>query len=257
MVILRRPFSAAAAFDDWHRCIVAAAARLDDDKSSVMDVALAIEPLCSAKEEIMIDAINKEYLDKNPGIAANMSVTEMARVRQEAHANFRQNIGTFILALRKPRNAAGPSPSPSQASAEPFAGAVDAYLRGDFATTIRLMRPLADQGDANAQFILAGAYYAGKNYTDAIQWYRRAADQGHADAQSQLGEMYLAGQGVPQSYVQARLWFGLAAINPTSDGKSRNEAVHNRDLIARKMTAAQIAEAESLASNWKPKPERQ
>src|SRR5260370_1323844 len=67
-----------------------------------MDIAVAIEPLCDTKEETVIDAINKEFLDKNPGIAANMSVTEMGRLRQEAHAKFRQNIGTFILALRKP-----------------------------------------------------------------------------------------------------------------------------------------------------------
>lgn len=66
-----------------------------------MDIAVALEPLCAAKEEIMIDAINKEYLDKNPGIAANMTLAQMERVRQDAHTSFRQNIGTFILALRK------------------------------------------------------------------------------------------------------------------------------------------------------------
>ncbi len=86
---------------DWHDCIAVAAARLDDHKSSVMDIALAIEPLCMTKEETMIDAINREYLDKNPGIAANMSMVEMDRVRQEAHTNFRQTIGTSILGLRK------------------------------------------------------------------------------------------------------------------------------------------------------------
>jgi len=104
--------SAAAAFKVWHDCITAAAARLDDHKSSVMDIAVAIEPLCSTKEETMIDAINKEFLDKNTGIAANMNMAEMERVRKDAHANFRQNIGTFILALRKPVPlAARPSPA--------------------------------------------------------------------------------------------------------------------------------------------------
>jgi hypothetical protein len=88
---------AAAAFKDWHGCIVAAAARLDDHKSSVMDIAVAIEPICAAKEQTMTDAINKEYLDKNPGIAANMSLAQMERVRQDAHTTFRQNIGTFIF----------------------------------------------------------------------------------------------------------------------------------------------------------------
>lgn len=83
---------------------MAAAARLDDYKSSVMDIAVAIEPLCSAKEETMIDAINKEFLDKNTGIAANMSMKEMERVRQETRTDSRQNIGTLILALRRKRS---------------------------------------------------------------------------------------------------------------------------------------------------------
>jgi hypothetical protein len=95
--------SAAAAFKDWRDCITAAAVRLDDHKSSVMDIAVAIEPLCSAKEDTLIDATNKEFSDKNPGITANLRMADMERVRQEAHANLRQNIGTIILALRKPK----------------------------------------------------------------------------------------------------------------------------------------------------------
>jgi hypothetical protein len=95
--------SSAAAFKEWHDCITAAAVRLDDHKSSVMDIAVAIEPLCMTKEDTMIDAINKEFLDKNPGVAANMSVVEMERVRQETRTSSRQNIGTFILATRTPK----------------------------------------------------------------------------------------------------------------------------------------------------------
>src|SRR5215475_4304735 len=89
------------------------------------------------------------------------------------------------------------------AVAEPFADAVDAYFRGDGATTIRLMRPLAEQGDVNAQFILGGVYYAGagipQNYSEAMKWYTRAANQGHAEAQNYLGAMYYIGRGVPQN----------------------------------------------------------
>jgi TPR repeat protein len=134
--------------------------------------------------------------------------------------------------------------------------AVDAYLRGDSGTTIRLMGPLAETGEAPAQFILGGAYYTLKNYTEAMKWYRRAANQGYADAQSNLGELYFAGRGAPQSYVQAYLWFSLAAANPASEKKTRDDAVHSRDLVAGKMTTVQIAEARRLASEWKPKPER-
>jgi hypothetical protein len=49
----------------------------------------------------MIEATNKEFLDKNPGIAANMTLVGMQQVREEARTSFRQTIGTIILALRK------------------------------------------------------------------------------------------------------------------------------------------------------------
>ena len=66
-----------------------------------MDVASAIEPICNTKEDAMIDAINGEFFEKNPGIAANMTVAGMDSARQDAHTHFRQIIGTIILALRK------------------------------------------------------------------------------------------------------------------------------------------------------------
>jgi hypothetical protein len=70
-----------------------------------------------------------------------------------------------------------------------------------------------------------------------------------------LGEMYREGQGVPQDYVQAHKWYNLAAANYTSASqtKYRDDAVKNRDALARKMTPAQIAEAQRLAREWKPK----
>ncbi len=45
-------------------------------------------------------------------------------------------------------------------------------------------------------------------------WYRKAADKGLFVAQFLLGEMYENGQGVPQDYVQAHMWFNLAASRP-------------------------------------------
>ena len=56
----------------------------------------------------MTDAVNKEFLDKNSGIAANMSLKEMERVRQEARTNSRQTIGTLILVHREGRSAEKP-----------------------------------------------------------------------------------------------------------------------------------------------------
>ena len=63
--------------------------------------------------------------------------------------------------------------------------------------------------------------------------------------------MYDYGRGVPQDYVQAHKWYNLAASN--TSGEDREQAVKNRDLIAEKMTSEQIAEAQRLAREWKPK----
>jgi hypothetical protein len=95
--------SVTVAFKDWQDCIRDAAPRLDDYSSSVMDIASAVQPVCIAKEDVMIDAMNKEYLEKNAGVAANMTLAEMIRVRQSTHTSMTQTIGTLILTLRKDR----------------------------------------------------------------------------------------------------------------------------------------------------------
>ena len=59
--------------------------------------------------------------------------------------------------------------------------------------------------------------------------------------------MYANGQGVPQDYVQAHMWYNLAGASGDAEGAK------NRDLIAQKMTPAQVAEAQRLAREWKPK----
>ena len=88
-------------------------------------------------------------------------------------------------------------------------------------------------------------YYNGQGVLQdsaaAVKWCRLAADQGDDAAQYNLGVMYEKGQGVPQDYVQAHKWWNLAAV------AGDKEAIKNRDIVAGKMTPAQIAEAQKLA----------
>ena len=131
-----------------------------------------------------------------------------------------------------------------------------AYQRGDYATAIRELRPLAKQGNANAQFFLGLMYDKGRGVpqddAEAVKWSRKAAKQGYARAQNDLGVMYNDGQGVPQDYAHAHMWFNLAASS-FPPGKGRNKAVKNRYIIAKMMSPAQISEAQKLARDWKPK----
>ncbi len=173
-----------------------------------------------------------------------------------------------------------------------FDEGVAAYKRGDYATALRELRPLAkhgvaeaqynlgvmysegkgvpqdyakalqwyrkaaEQGDAKAQYNLGLMYHAGQgvpqDYAQAVKSYRKAAEQGYAKAQNNLGVMYRIGQGVPQDYAQAHMWYNLAASR-FPPGENRDKAVKSRDIVAKRMTPAQISEAQKLAREWKPK----
>jgi hypothetical protein len=96
-----------------------------------------------------------------------------------------------------------------------------------------------------------------QNRQEAVAWFRKAADQGNAEAQTHLGFMYERGEDVSQDYVTAHMWFNLAAAQgeAAQDEEAKlfhNEAVENRDSLAANMTPAQIAEAQKMASEWKP-----
>ncbi len=91
----------------------------------------------------------------------------------------------------------------------------EAYDRGDYATALTKFRPLAQQGDARAQY--------------------------------NLGVMYYRGYGVTKDDVRAHLWLNLAAVRGLETARTL------RDRLAEKMTPAQIAEAQRLAREWKPK----
>lgn len=64
-----------------------------------------------------------------------------------------------------------------------------AYECGNFATALEILRPIADNGDAIAQYGVGLTYEADADDAEAAKWYRKAADQGHTDAQYSLGNM--------------------------------------------------------------------
>ena len=133
-----------------------------------------------------------------------------------------------------------------------FKTAMEAYNRGDFAKALREWRPLAEQGDASAQFYLGLSYENGdgvpRDYAIARQWYEKSAAQGDEKAQLYLGLQSAFGQGGPVDLVQAHMWYSLAAENG-----HLGAAVYRTDL-AKQMTPAQIAEAQKRARERGRKP---
>ena len=91
------------------------------------------------------------------------------------------------------------------------------------------------------------AYHFSRDYATALRLWLPLAEQGDAGVQVNVGGMYDKGQGVTQDNIAAHMWFNLATA--PGDEISRQE----RDRVAKMMTSAQIAEAQRLAREWKPK----
>ena len=83
-----------------------------------------------------------------------------------------------------------------------------------------------------------------------VKWFRLSAEQGNAKAQFLIGGWYHAGQWVKQDFVQAYVWYDLAALR--SEGEDQKRAIKNRGKVAKDMTPEQIAEAQKLSREWKP-----
>ena len=174
-----------------------------------------------------------------------------------------------------------------QVRASQLDDAVIAAQKGDYAVAHQLLRPLAEKGDARAQFNIAYMYANGwgvpRSYVEAVEWYRsaanqglaiaqhflgmayaqgdgvepgdaeaakwfkRAAEQGHPPAQFILGVWYLVGKGVPKDPVQAYAWVVL------SGRRGAQSAAQIIPSIT--LTSEQLAKAQEMMDRWQPQPE--
>lgn len=145
------------------------------------------------------------------------------------------------------------------ALAGPIEDGEAALDRGDYATALRLWKPLADKGNAEMQFRLGfihenniGRRPRQEGLREALSWYRKAAEQGHAAAQFNVGIMLEYGHGTPADPVQAYMWLDLAATRLKPDDMAQPLAAAGRERVGAKLTPEQRAEAQRLARAWKP-----
>ena len=128
-----------------------------------------------------------------------------------------------------------------------------AYAEEGAKEDVERHRALAEQGDVEAQLILANSYIQGEgvpqDYAEAMKWIRMAAEQGHASAQFNLGSCYASCRGVPEDDVTAYMWLNLASAQGDEDSKLR------RDLVTKRMTREQIAEGQKMSREWLEKRE--
>jgi TPR repeat protein len=160
----------------------------------------------------------------------------------------------------------------------------EAYNSGDYQTAIAEWQPLAESGDAEAQFgmglLNANGFGVPLDDNEALKWYLLAAEQEHANARCNIAVMHANGWGVPQSDAEAFKWYSLAAEQGVTEAQNavakmyfggfgteqNNVQAHmwyniaselgdmnassRRDDLVHRLSAEELAEAEQLASTW-------
>jgi V8-like Glu-specific endopeptidase len=165
--------------------------------------------------------------------------------------------------------------------------AVAAARRGEYAAALKRLSPLAEKGDARAQFDIGFMHAYGwglpRDPAAALAWYDKAAGQGLAVAQHFLGLAFLNGEGVKPNDQEAARWFSRAAAQGFAqsqyllglmllDGRGvQPDAVQGyawivmagqggvrsagRTVQRLPLTEPQRAQAQEIIAHWKPKAE--
>lgn len=122
---------------------------------------------------------------------------------------------------------------------------------GEDAETLARLRQGAERGDPLAQFLLGWVLLKQDALSQAdraqvAELLQAAAQVGYPPAMANLGLMYVEGRALPQDYVLGYMWLVLAA------SAGQEEAAALTAELSRRMTQAQIAEAQDWASRWNP-----
>ena len=174
--------------------------------------------------------------------------------------------------------------SSSAASAGDLEKGLAAYDEGNYGEALEQCLPLAEAGDATAQFCVARMYANGfgvmMDDAMALKWYGMAAAAGHAESQFNLGVMHANGWGVPmndaeaagyyrraaeQGFVQAMsslayvTYRGIGVAEDVAEGYMWYDvaaklgdyaAEQKRDDLANKMSHDDLLSAQTLALEW-------
>lgn len=131
-------------------------------------------------------------------------------------------------------------------------------LERNYESARRILRIGVRVCNSYSMNMLGDHYYHGfgipVNYQEARKWYLLAADLFDSSAMNNLGIMSSSGEGVPQDYLTAHMWFNLSN---SEEGKSAfgssGAARANITALEESMSSAQIARAQQMAADWKPR----
>ena len=127
--------------------------------------------------------------------------------------------------------------------------ASDAMQRGNYAIAYCIWKPLADDGDRNAQYNIGWMYHNGYglsiNDKAAFDWWLKSAASGDANSHFALGDLYFQGQGVEKNMAIALGWYISAALRQHEPARETL-----LELLAKNDTLAQNTIQQLLQSDW-------
>ena len=124
------------------------------------------------------------------------------------------------------------------AADDDFGRGLSAFNSGDYATALKLWRPLAERAEPRSEAGIGFMYHRGLGVAvddrEAAVWLGRAAEHGQAEGQLMLGLLFYHGRGVTQSYVRAYAWCELAEDNGNGDATlCRDAALESMSNVER------------------------
>ncbi|MBZ0095853.1 MAG: DnaJ domain-containing protein [Sulfuricella sp.] len=127
-------------------------------------------------------------------------------------------------------------------------------LPHDHAQAVVWLSKAAEQGNSLGQAELGKMYLEGQSVSQddnmAASLFHKAAEQGNEFAQTNLGFMYALGKGRPKDYVQAYMWFNLAASASEITTLDKKTTIEQRKDLELRMTPFQIEQAQALTRDW-------
>ena len=136
------------------------------------------------------------------------------------------------------------------AQADSLKEATTAFAKKQYAAAIKLFRPLAEKGNAIAQYKVAVMHRMGlgvpKSEKEARKWSRLAAKQGNPEAQTLLGSLYYkaSGEESPDT-VRAYMWYEVSAAQGNAEAKK------DLAVLTKELTPQQVTEAREKAQKCK------
>lgn len=108
----------------------------------------------------------------------------------------------------------------------PFKYGLKAYHHGDYDIALKIWQPLAEQGNAHAQFYMGKLYEIGsvsipQNWDKAFYWYEKSATHGSTIAGYHLAQLFDEGRGTLPNKQKAFFWYQQAATSNHAPSQSQ------------------------------------